>query len=66
MSKKVECVRVAMRCRPLSNTEMENQRKICVEITKNLGQIVINNPKNDGMEQFKTFTYDMVYDWNAS
>ena len=48
MSKKVECVRVAMRCRPLSNTEMENQRKICVEITKNLGQIVINNPKNDG------------------
>lgn len=62
MSKKEECVRVAMRCRPLSNMEMESSRKICVEITKNSGQVVLNNPKQDAMEQFKMFTYDMVYD----
>ena len=28
--------------------------------------MVLNNPKVDAMEQFKMFTYDMVYDWNST
>ena len=66
MSKDVECVRVAMRCRPLSSTEMSDNRKITVQINTVKNEILVSNPKPDSTESEKTFTFDMVYDWNSS
>lgn len=65
MSKNEECVRVAMRCRPLSQKEMDENRQITVEIVSKLKQIVVFSKPNDTENQ-KNFTFDMVYDWNSS
>ena len=62
MSKSVECVRVAVRCRPLSSTEKQDGREMIVDITTSRGEIIIRNPKDN--EQPKTFAFDNVYDWN--
>lgn len=66
MSKSEECVRVAMRCRPLSSQEVTDSRKITVQIAPQRKEIIVNNPKPDSNESEKTFTFDMVYDWNSS
>ncbi len=66
MSKSEESVRVAMRCRPLSSQEMADSRKITVQISTQRKEILVANPKPDSVESEKTFTFDMVYDWNSS
>jgi len=66
MSKSEECVRVAMRCRPLSSQEVADNRKITVQIAPQRKEILVNNPKPDSMESEKTFTFDFVYDWTSS
>lgn len=66
MSKSEECVRVAMRCRPLSSQEISDSRKITVKISPQRKEILVTNPKPDSAESEKAFTFDMVYDWNSS
>jgi len=63
--KNVECVRVVMRCRPLSTTEKQDGREMIVNINPSRGEVIIRNPKADGGEQPKTFAFDKVYDWTA-
>jgi len=67
MSKKnEECVRVAMRCRPISSQEVQDQRQMIVEISRARGEVTLINPKADGSEPPKTFAFDSVYDWNST
>jgi hypothetical protein len=66
MSKSTECVKVAMRCRPLSNKEVTEDRKIVVQIEPKRGEIVIKSNKSDGTDPIKTFTFDMVFDWTST
>ena len=40
-----ECVRVCVRCRPLSNDERNDQRKVIVKINNSSGEVYIKNPK---------------------
>lgn len=58
-------MKVMMRCRPLSSTEMADSRRIVVKIDSKKGEIRVGNPKNPN-EQEKQFTYDMVFDWNST
>jgi len=65
MSKNVECVKVVVRCRPLSPTEIQDGRQMIVTISASRGEITIRNPKADESEAPKSFTFDSVYDWNT-
>ena len=60
-----ECVKVVVRCRPLSQGEMSDGKKGIVNMDTKLGQIAIKNPKLDDKEPPKTFTFDIVYNWNT-
>lgn len=62
--KSSECVRVAVRCRPLSSTEVADNRQMIVKISTTRGEILIKNP--NPAEEPKTFTFDNVFDWNSS
>jgi len=53
MSKNVECVKVLIRCRPLSPKEVEDGRQMIVQMDTKRGEIVIKNPKADSSEQPK-------------
>ena len=61
MSNQTECIRVAIRCRPLSEMERKDNREIVVEMVKDTGEVIIKKPNG---EQPKIFTFDSVYDWN--
>ena len=65
MSKNTECVKVVIRCRPLSNQEIQDNRIVIAEISHPRGEIIIKNPKPDAVETQKTFTFDLVYDWTS-
>lgn len=41
MSKKTECVKVAVRCRPLSETEIANNKKCIVKINQKNGEVIV-------------------------
>jgi len=60
-----ECVKVVVRCRPLSSQEVEDQRKRAVEMVVPKGEVSIRNPQSDEGEPPKMFTFDAVYDWNS-
>lgn len=60
-----ECVRVAMRCRPLSQKEIIDSRQITVDISPKVKQIIIFS-KSGEPDNEKTFTFDMVYDMNST
>jgi len=62
MSSKTECIRVAIRCRPLSEQEMKDQREVAVHMNKKSGEVLVQKP---GEEIPKVFTFDSVYDWNS-
>ena len=61
MSKKGENVRVAVRCRPISHKEDDDQRLAIVSTNSKTGEIAITNPKMDQGEPPKLFTFDSVY-----
>eukprot|EP00164_Ancoracysta_twista_P001307 GFYU01001710.1.p1 GENE.GFYU01001710.1~~GFYU01001710.1.p1 ORF type:complete len:837 (-),score=324.28 GFYU01001710.1:210-2720(-) len=61
-----ECVRVVVRCRPLSKKEVEDNRNRVVDMDTGVGSISVRNPKADMKEPPKTFTFDSVYDWNST
>ena len=62
MSKKTECIRVIIRCRPLSEQEMKDQREIVVQMQYKTGEVIV---KKVTEEVPKVFTFDSVYDWNT-
>ena len=62
MSNKKECIRVVIRCRPLSEQEMRDGREVAVKMMKDTGEILV---KKSSEEVPKVFTFDSVYDWNS-
>lgn len=63
-SANAECVKVVVRCRPLSSKEVDDGRQRIVDMDLKSGQISIKNPKG-GAEPPKIFSFDKVYDWNT-
>ncbi|CAB3409186.1 unnamed protein product [Caenorhabditis bovis] len=64
-SSKQESVKVIVRCRPLSTTEVENGHKKIVHMQCERGQIELENPKEPN-EPSKNFTFDAIYDENST
>ena len=62
MANKTETIRVAIRCRPLSEQERKDNREIVVQMLKETGEVIIKKPEEDVP---KVFTFDSVYDWNS-
>ena len=62
MANKTETIRVAIRCRPLSEQERIDNREIVVKMQKDTGEVHIMKP---GEDLPKVFTFDSVYDWNS-
>ena len=66
-AKNSECVKVVVRCRPLSTKETQNKRKKIVQVDGKSGQITIKGTKKDQKKEIvKTFTFDQVYDENST
>ena len=66
LQKSTECVKVAIRCRPMSSQEIADQRQMIVAINPGRGEISIRNLKGDPNEPPKLFTFDATYDWNST
>jgi len=58
-----DCVRVLVRCRPMSEKEKQQGHKQIVQIDQKICQLSITNPKvhNADAERTRTFTFDSVY-----
>lgn len=48
MADKNECVKVAVRCRPLSSTEIEHKNESIVNVIPDRGEIIVTNTKDAG------------------
>ena len=59
-----ESVKVCVRCRPMSQEEMNKGHQVVVEINKRTGEIFVRRPYVD--EPPKQFTFDNVFDWTCS
>lgn len=59
MSNKKECIRVVIRCRPMSEKERVDQREVAVTMNEATGEILVKKP---GEDIPKVFTFDSVYD----
>lgn len=59
---KTECIRVVIRCRPMSEQEMKDNREVSVKMVQKTGEVIVQKP---GEEVPKVFTFDSVYDWNS-
>ena len=60
------CVKVVVRCRPMSEREVTSQHHRVVDMDLEMGQVQVKNPKVAHGEPPKTFTFDRVFDWNSS
>ncbi len=61
---KSESVKVCIRCRPMSQNEMNQGHAIVVEMRTKNGDIFVKKPFTD--EPPKQFTFDAVFDWTSS
>ena len=61
---KSECVKVVIRCRPMSNQEHLDNRERVVDIDTNRSAITVRKPNEPS--NLKNFTFDAVYDWNSN
>ena len=59
-SKGKECVKVVVRCRPMSKKESAENRKTIVSMSLDTAVISLQNPAKEHGD--KTFTFDSVYD----
>jgi len=59
---KSECIRVVIRCRPMSKDEIRDSRECVVKMIMAKGEILITKT---GEDVPKVFTFDSVYDWTA-
>lgn len=41
MADKKECIRVTIRCRPLSETEIKDGREVAVKMIKDTGEVLV-------------------------
>lgn len=62
IEKKSECVRVVIRCRPMSTKEENEGRQKAVKIDRENGEVLI---QKSGEEAPKRFTFDSVYGESA-
>ena len=62
--KNSECVKVVIRCRPLSSDEVQDGRKMIVQMELKTGQITIRNSKAPD-EPPKQFTFDQIFEPNT-
>ena len=60
-----ECVKVVVRCRPMSRREVEDNRQQIVSINIDTGEVTVRNPESDIKEAPKPFTFDQVFDSNC-
>ncbi|EKX43204.1 hypothetical protein GUITHDRAFT_73421 [Guillardia theta CCMP2712] len=60
-----ECVKVVVRCRPMSRREVEDTRQQIVSINIDTGEVSVRNPESDIKEAPKPFTFDQVFDSNC-
>ncbi|KAL4456588.1 hypothetical protein ABPG74_000695 [Tetrahymena malaccensis] len=58
-NKNSDCFKVAVRCRPLSNIEIQDGRDSVVSVNSQRGEILIK-PNNDPAERLIIFTFDEV------
>ena len=58
-----ESVKVALRCRPLSKNELEEEKKGIVKIDSSRNELFLTNPKTNAEKQF---TFDYTYSSNTS
>ena len=63
-SKNQENIRVVVRCRPMSESEVRQSHSNIVGIESSTGGITLINTKSSG-ENKREFTFDSVYDWNS-
>lgn len=61
-----ECVKVMVRCRPMNSKEKGNGSKNCIEVIKDINQIVLTNQNKSDDENVRAFTYDAVYGENST
>ena len=54
---------MAVRCRPLSQDEMNKGHQVVVDLNKKTGEIFVRRPYVD--EPPKQFTFDAVFDWTS-
>ena len=61
-------VRVAIRCRPLSDKEKESSCQMVVKINRLRGEVMIGHQRGRGSTNVaeKTFTFDIVFDMDAA
>ncbi len=57
-----ENIKVVIRCRPLSSTELSNSNKKIVDMDRRLCEVRVRNPASSGAEPPRVFTLDSVYD----
>jgi len=62
--KEAECVKVAIRCRPLSSGEMNAGHEVVVKMNVKKAEIFVDKP--DSNEPPKQFTFDSCFDWTVS
>ncbi|XP_064477391.1 kinesin-like protein KIF3B [Ornithodoros turicata] len=62
---KSESVKVIVRCRPMSEREIQDGHERVVELYPERGVIEIRNRKAADDEAVKQYTFDAVYDWNS-
>ena len=59
---KTECIRVIIRCRPMSKNEIRDSRECVVKMIIDKGEIQVSKSEDNVP---KVFTFDCVYDWNS-
>ena len=62
-SSKAECIKVAVRCRPMSVKEVQDNRECVVRVFPSKGEV---NVQRSSDEVPKIFTFDSVYDVSSS
>jgi len=62
LAKKSECVKVAIRCRPINEEEKKNGNRRCVFFDIQRGEISVRKLDNKENEAPRIFYFDRVYD----
>lgn len=55
-----ECVKVAVRCRPLSSNEVKKNFEAIVDVFPERGEIIVHNKKDVG-EKERVFSFDLTF-----
>ena len=61
-SKASECIKVVIRCRPMSKNETRDGRECVVKMIFDKGEVLVQRSSDDVP---KVFTFDTVYDWTS-